>query len=78
MRTSLIGSTWKVIINGRKYLNGKAYSVTLKGDVSREDPTDDLYDLVQELTERLRQENAEMELPHSIYITIQTPIKNRP
>lgn len=78
MRTSLIGSRWKAIVNGRKCLNGKPYSVTLHGSVEAEDGDENLYDVIQQLAESLRTENAEMELPHSIHITIETPEENRP
>lgn len=78
MRTSLIGSAWKAIICGRKCLNGKPYSTTHSGTVTAEDGDEDIYDLVQQLSESLREANAEMELPHSIQITIETPKENRP
>ncbi len=78
MRTILIGSTWKAIVCGRKSLNGKPYGATYTGKVTAEDGDEDVYDLVQQLAESIRNQNEEMELPHSIQITIETPKKNRP
>ncbi len=78
MRTLLIGSRWKAVVVGRKCLNGKPYSATMSGTVTEEDGDEDVYDLVQQLVESIREQNSEMELPHGIQITIDTPEENRP
>jgi hypothetical protein len=77
MRTILTGSKFKAIISGKKCLNGKPYGHTITGSVDKEDGDEDIYDLVQQLAESLREENKEMKFPHSIQITITTPKANR-
>lgn len=72
-RNTLIGSRWKAIVNGKKSLNGKPYSATFSGDIFAEDGDEDIYDAMEALVESLRDQNAEMELPHGIQITIQLP-----
>jgi hypothetical protein len=78
MRTILTGSRFKALITGKKSLNGKSYSALITGTVAYEEGDEDIYDLAQQLAEDLRQQNVEMEFPHSIQITIETPTKNRP
>jgi len=78
MRTNLIGSAWKVVVCGRKSLNGKPYSAHMSGTVSSENGNEDIYDLTEQLVQSIREKNQEMELPHSIQITIETLKANRP
>lgn len=78
MRTILTGSDFKVIICGRKCLNGKPYCTHFSGKVTTQDGHEDLYDLAAQLAESIREKNVEMELPHSIQITIEIPKANRP
>lgn len=70
---NLVGSKWKAVVNGKRALNGAAYSVTFFGDVEEAEPEHTLYDAVSLLADELAEKNRDMEHPVSIQITFCTP-----
>ena len=64
------GAQWQAIFRGKKALNGKPYSVTFKGDVQAVTEGDSIYDVLAELVDHMAEENAEMELPDGVQITL--------
>jgi hypothetical protein len=70
-QSPIIGLKWKVVINGKKALNGNPYSVTFRGDVAHADPDSTIFDVARALAGHVQNDN-EMEFVHSMQLTIST------
>ena len=73
---SIKGSPYRVIVNGKKALNGKRYSATYTGDIQNAYPEGEndpitIYEVVGELLNHIEQANREMEYPDAIQITVE-------
>ncbi|GAA5124559.1 hypothetical protein JIN84_12840 [Luteolibacter yonseiensis] len=69
----IAGSTFRVLINGRKSINGKPYGVELTGEITEQDAGETIYDAAVAAIGHVRTEMPEMELPSGIQISIITP-----
>jgi hypothetical protein len=67
---SLVGKKFRAVINGRSYLNGAPYSLTIDGDVAETTGEATIYDAMRFLTYHIERESEEMELPTSIELAI--------
>lgn len=69
----LVGRNWKVVVNGKRTLNGERHSITTMGTIDEikegalEDT--DIFTVLAELAETAREE-CDMEYPDSIQATI--------
>lgn len=67
----IAGLRYKVIVNGKRALNGERYGATFPGTVRNSEPGVTIYDVVRELVAHIEELNSDMGLPDSIQITIQ-------
>jgi cystathionine beta-lyase family protein involved in aluminum resistance len=64
------GLKFKAVVNGRRALNGALYSSTITGDsmIMVEGLT--IYDVLAEVAAHLAEQNADMEFPEALQVTI--------
>ena len=69
---TLNGRAFKIVINGRRALNGKRHSVTLTGtvEVAAAEEKGTIYEVIRALADYAEAQNAEMELPDGVQITV--------
>jgi hypothetical protein len=68
----LAGATWVAKINGRKHANGTRYGLTIEGEIVSASEDITIYDALERISLHLRSENADMELPDEIRLTLRT------
>ena len=71
------GRQFRVVVNGRRYLNGQRYALKLTGQFVSGPTGFDLYGLAAAAAERTRKECREMEYPDSLQITVFHPMRKK-
>ncbi|RRJ97843.1 hypothetical protein Ga0100231_005125 [Opitutaceae bacterium TAV4] len=70
----MIGQKWKVVVNGKRAINGTRHSITRGGDVAEAEEGTSVFDVVEALLEDMEPIlSGEMEIIDSIQITIFPP-----
>lgn len=70
MSANFSGRKWKVVVNGRKHLNGVRFAVTYFGTIETADEGSTVYDLMRELADQIEADNREMQFPDSFVVML--------
>ena len=76
-KPTLKGCKWKVIVNGRRALNGERYGATYTGEIQQVTHLTTIYGVAEALLDHVEEKNREMELPDSFQLTIDRAPVNR-
>jgi hypothetical protein len=67
------GRKWRVLMNGKRQINGEAYGVVLMGEIQEVQEGATIYDLITHISECVKEKNAEMTYPDSFVMTLSSP-----
>lgn len=66
----LVGREWKVVVTGRKALNGERHSMTITGVVEEAVEGESIFDALRSLADHIEVETADMQYPDSLRVSI--------
>jgi hypothetical protein len=69
----MFGLKWVAEIQGKRCINGKRYCAKIHGDLEHATAETTIYQVLRELVSHLEEQNAEMNYPDSLRVTIVLP-----
>jgi hypothetical protein len=67
---NFVGMKFRAVVNGRRTLNGAECSATIYGEIERIDGDATLYEVVRKVVDYAEANNADMEYPEDMQVTL--------
>lgn len=70
MSATRLSQPFKIVINGKKSLNGERYSITIDGEIGELEDDVTFFDIARQLVDEAETHCVEMAFPDSMRLTI--------